>query len=110
MGIEGFSITFPGLLQAGAVGVLLMIVLMIMRGVLVPKDALTRERENTQLWKDACEKKDVQLQEQLEALVKAVDGLQTVEHLIRAVRGYPEEEKPNVALEAQRTRKGRETT
>lgn len=108
--VEGFSITFPGLIQGGGVGFSFFIGYLALTGRLYAastvdalrkdyKEALERERENTQIWKSAAET-GVEVNRELSVgLRDATDGLHTVEHLIRAIRGYGEERPHAVAMD-----------
>lgn len=104
--MEGFSITFPGLLQGGAIGIVFFIVMLVFRGNLVTKSTLDKmlqqEQQMTTVWKTIAEQsKEAREQDQL-ALKNAVQGLETVNYLIRQLRALGEES-ADVASQAERT-------
>lgn len=110
--ISSLNITFPGLLQGGAVAVLLLVFLMIVKGQLVPKSAVERiikeadarvlrEQDISTIWKNAHDSRITEVVKLSEGLRDAIDGLETVEHLIRALRRSGEEGQYAPALDAQ---------
>lgn len=104
------------ILQGGAVLVVLVTVYFILMGKLIPKStvddirketqaAISREREAIELWKAAYQVSEADRREKEKTLSKAIDGLQTVEFLIRALRLQDvreEEARGTLAVEAKR--------
>ncbi len=93
--MEGFSITFPGLLQGGAIGVLSIVVILIIRGNLMAKTTLEKliekEHEISLTWKAIAETRLAESQAKEKVLQDALEGLRTVDHLIRMLRAIAAE-------------------
>lgn len=109
--LEGFSVTFSGLLQGGAVAILAYVFFMVVTGKLFSKaavdriikeadDRVVREQQISQMWQAAHDSRMNEVIKLSEGLRDAIDGIQTVEHLIRAIRSYGEEGSHAPALEA----------
>ncbi len=93
--MEGFSITFPGLLQGGAVGVLFLVFYLTMSGRIVAKSTLdtivAQEQKMAEVWKTAYEQSQSARDRQEEVLKNAIQGLDTVNYLVRQLRALGEE-------------------
>lgn len=119
-------ITLPGLTTAGTGVLVTLFVLFIYFGRLVPKStvdkmekayeatlkslneehaaALIREREISLIWKDTYQSNLALMETKEQTLRDAIDGLKTVEFLIRAVRAIGEERQDaDAALEIKKT-------
>lgn len=106
--IDGFTITFAGLLQTGAVGIVFLIALMIFNGKLVSRkvheERVNDAKEQAQLWRQAHEASETARREN-ESLAR--EGLETsrmVLHLVRTIRNVAagEDEDGVAAMDTQR--------
>ncbi len=102
--LEGFSITFPGLLQGGAIGILLIVILFIFRGNLVAKSTLDKmleqEKRIGETWKAVADTRLVESQSKEKVLQDALESLRTVDHLIRILRAIAAEGSAGEAVAA----------
>lgn len=93
--MDGFSITFAGLVQSGATGLVFVIVMLVMYGNLVTKKTLEREldqeRRIAEIHKAAHERSEASRDKDLDALKCAIQGLETVNYLVRQLRALGED-------------------
>jgi len=94
--IDGLTVTFAGILQAGAGGIVTVIVYMILTGKLVSARTHTERvndaKEQAATWKSAYETSEQARRENESLAREGLEASRMVLHLVRSIRGVVTDE------------------